>query len=281
MRPVQNWRAILALGILIIAGCHTPIVDETRVRALKIPAPLKFLLTFDDGPSTVSGYNPTASILDQLAANPVQPGIKAVFFVQTRHPDAGGNDAGRALMRRIHAEGHVLGLHTATAGGHIRHTRLPIAELDRSLSDGIGDLRAITGWIPRFLRPPNWDYNEEVLASYRRHNLVMVLDDIKARDGKTWGFHWNPRLRSHVRAELGQALLGVGPGAIPVIDGVLPIVVTMHDTNTATAHNLDGYITALMDAAEAFGAPVARPPFYDRRPAIERALLARYGPSGN
>jgi len=269
-----------ALLILLACGCHTPIVDDAQVRAVKVPAPLRFLLTFDDGPSTASGFNPTISILEQLADNPIQPGIKAAFFVQTRHPEAGGSDAGRALLRRIHAEGHVLGLHTATASGHIRHTRLPLPELDRSLADGIGDLHNITGQPARLLRPPNWDYSDAVRAAYRRHGLVMVLDDIKARDGKTWGFHWNPRLHSHVRAELGQALLAAGAGSVPVVDGVLPIIVTMHDTNTATARNLREYLEALLDAAGVYDAPLARPAFFRDPAAIERALRDRYGRAG-
>lgn len=220
MRGAAGFRAAgLALAALLVSACHTPIVDEDRVRAVTPPAPLRFLLTFDDGPSTASGFNPTVSILDQLARNPVQPGIKAVFFIQTRAANAGGSESGRALMRRIHAEGHVLGLHTGTAAGHVRHTRLSPAALDQSLADGTADLGAITGTTARLLRPPSWDYNAAVVAAYRRHGLAMVLDDIKARDGKTWGFHWNPRLHSHIRAELGQALLAVEAGEVPSTTG--------------------------------------------------------------
>src|SRR5688572_32651642 len=58
------------------------------------PAPIRFLLSFDDGPAPS-----TARVLQTLAANPVQPGIKAMFFVQTRIGD------GSQLMRRTHAEG--------------------------------------------------------------------------------------------------------------------------------------------------------------------------------
>jgi len=36
-------------------------------------APVRFLITFDDGPSTWEPYNPTRVILDQLLHNPVQP----------------------------------------------------------------------------------------------------------------------------------------------------------------------------------------------------------------
>jgi peptidoglycan/xylan/chitin deacetylase (PgdA/CDA1 family) len=271
---VASAAALLALAL---GGCNTPIVDEDRVRATAAPAPLRFLLTFDDGPSAETGYNPTAAILDRLADNPWQPGIKAVFFVQSRAPHAGGSALGQSLLRRIEREGHVLALHSGTARGHIRHTRLPRAELGRSLADGRADLHAIGGRPMRFVRPPNWDYDAAVLACYRRHGFVMVLDDIKARDGKTWGFKWNPRLYSHLRAELGQTLLAAAKRTEPAIAGVLPVIVTLHDTNTATARALDLYLSALLEAAQALAAPLAQPVFYADRAQIEQMLERRYG----
>ena len=78
---------------------------------------LRFLLTFDDGP-----HRNTGKVLRQLARNPVQPGVKAIFFVQTRHPERGGSSEGRAMMTIEHAEGHLLGLHTGTLQGHVSHT---------------------------------------------------------------------------------------------------------------------------------------------------------------
>ncbi|HKU47661.1 MAG TPA: polysaccharide deacetylase family protein, partial [Burkholderiales bacterium] len=66
-RPFLAAAALAALAAC--AGVETP------------PAPVRFLLTFDDGPAPS-----TAQVLQTLAANPVQPGIKAVFFVQTRAP---------------------------------------------------------------------------------------------------------------------------------------------------------------------------------------------------
>ena len=44
-----------------------------------------------------------------------------------------------------HAEGHLLGLHTGTARGHVRHTGMTPTDLDRSLLDGKEDLEGITG----------------------------------------------------------------------------------------------------------------------------------------
>src|SRR5262249_48964582 len=58
--------------------------------ALSAP-PIRFVLTFDDGPKGPV----TAAILDALADNAVQPGIKAVFFVQPRSEDGGDTPEGR------------------------------------------------------------------------------------------------------------------------------------------------------------------------------------------
>ncbi len=118
--------------------------------------PLRFLLTFDDGP-----HANTAGILNQLAGNSVQPGVKAIFFVQTRSVQGGGCREGRALLYRTHTEGHVLGLHTGTPRGHVSHTGMPSAELDRSLQDGKKDLDILTGYRPALVRPPYWWFNAE------------------------------------------------------------------------------------------------------------------------
>ena len=266
------------LFAFFLCGCHTPIVDENRVRAVALPAPLRFLLTFDDGPSSAPGFNPTVSILEQLADNSFQPQLKAVFFVQTRAPEAGGDTIGRRLMERIHREGHVLGLHTGTPQGHIRHTRLTPAELDQSLRDGSEDIRAVSGRLARFLRPPNWDYNPETLACYRKHDILMVLDDVKARDGKTWGFKWNPRRYQHIRAERGQMLLRLADHRTPVVAGAIPVIITLHDTNSATAASLNDYLRALIEGAAALGAEVATPAFFNDRAQIEQVLERRYRP---
>lgn len=89
----------LALGL---SGCIAPPIALTTLteQRLNVLAPIRFLLTFDDGPSASGFANPTLSILDDLANNPHVPGVKAVFFVQTRASGAGGSELGRASMRK-------------------------------------------------------------------------------------------------------------------------------------------------------------------------------------
>jgi hypothetical protein len=61
--------AAIAFGL---AGCIAAPIEmtaQTETR-LKAQAPVRFLLTFDDGPSASSLWNPSATVLDSLG----QPG---------------------------------------------------------------------------------------------------------------------------------------------------------------------------------------------------------------
>ncbi|HEY8877869.1 MAG TPA: polysaccharide deacetylase family protein, partial [Roseateles sp.] len=123
MRTLFLCLALAAFALL--GGCRSA---AHRAAANPDTPPLRFLLTFDDGPSIRSAPNPTEQVLGTLARNPVQPGIKAIFFVQTRAANGGGTPEGRALMQRELALGHVLGFHTATPG-HSNHLGMPSEQL--------------------------------------------------------------------------------------------------------------------------------------------------------
>jgi peptidoglycan/xylan/chitin deacetylase (PgdA/CDA1 family) len=252
------------------AACTAPAPQPPRV----LGPPVRFLLTFDDGPSTREPYNPTRAVLDQLAANDVQPGIKAVFCVQTRDIRAGASPAGRALMQRAHAEGHVLALHTATQG-HRSHVRMDDAVLAESLRDGVADLQRITGRAPALVRPPFWSHDARTVRLYTAAGLQMLLTDINARDGKIYGFNASPRRRSHFMASIRETAAVVGQGRIPALDGALPVVITFHDSNPYTARHLTEYLHIILEAAAAAGLELADPPFYSDRVEVERAALLR------
>lgn len=274
-QATQRWRLSLAvlatLGIsVLLSSCaiQTHPVQKTEL----ISPPIRFLLTFDDGPSSSVYHNPTESILDDLAHNPVQPGIKALFFVQTR----GGStmSPGRELLRREHAEGHLLGFHTATAR-HANHRYLSPVDLETSLQNGIADITAITGSAPTLVRPPFWSYDRDTFARYQAHGLHLLLTDLHANDGKIYGFNGSPRRRINLHNQLAQVRTRIEAGKLPVIDGVIPVVITFHDINSYTARHLQEYLQMLIDVATELGMPTAAQAFYSDRSTLETAALAR------
>ncbi|WP_395598490.1 polysaccharide deacetylase family protein [Pseudomonas sp. A1437] len=265
-----------AVITLVLAGCIAAPIEltaQTESR-LKAQAPVRFLLTFDDGPSASSFWNPSATVLDSLKDNPVQAGIKAVFFVQTRAPRAGNSEIGRDIMRREFEEGHVLGFHTATHW-HTNHRSLTPQELKESLTNGSADIAALTGAPPKLLRPPFWNYDKRTFAAYQQHGLQVLLTDLSANDGKIWGFNASPRRRANMLQQLSQVRERIALGEFPTVDGVIPVVVTFHDLNRYTARHMREYLQILLDSAAATGVRLAQKPFYDDHAELEKAALAR------
>ncbi|MGV8918857.1 MAG: polysaccharide deacetylase family protein [Pseudomonas sp.] len=275
MKPLFNVFCALAIAVGL-AGCiASPIALTPRTeQRLQAQAPIRFLLTFDDGPSASSFWNPSAMVLDSLKDNPVQPNIKAVFFVQTGAPRAGDSDIGRQIMHREHDEDQVLGFHTATHW-HTNHRSLSPEELEQSLSKGSADIAAITGAAPTLVRPPFWNYDKRVFAAYQQHGMHVLLTDLSANDGKIWGFNASLRRRSHMLRSMSEVRERIAQGEFPTVDGVIPVVVTFHDLNRYTARHAREYLQILIDSANATGVPVAQKPFYDDQDALMRAAMAR------
>lgn len=273
----SGFRLLCAAAMVLgLAGCIAAPVEmtaQTEIR-LKAQAPVRFLLTFDDGPSASSFWNPSAAVLDSLKDNPVQPGIKAVFFVQTRAPRAGNSEIGRSIMRREHDEGHILAFHTATHW-HTNHRSLDPQELEESLRNGTADIAAITGAPPTLLRPPFWNFDKRTFAAYQQHGLHVLLTDLSANDGKIWGFNASPRRRANMLLQLSQVRERIALGEFPTVDGVIPVVVTFHDLNRYTARHTREYLQILLDSAAGTGVRLADKPFYDDHAALEKAALAR------
>ena len=275
---MNNFARALVMALLAVplSGCIGPPIELTpqTEQHLRVQAPIRFLLTFDDGPSASLFWNPSMQVLDALARNPVQPGIKAVFFLQTRAPRAGGSEIGRSIMYREHSQGHVLGFHTATHW-HTNHRFLDPAELEQSLGNGANDIAAITGAPPSLVRPPFWSFDRRTFAAYQRHGMHVLLTDLSANDGKVWGITMSPRRRMNLTRQLSEVRERIAGGQLPTVDGVIPIVVTFHDLNRYTARHAREYLQILLDSARETGLRTDAKPFYDDRRALERAALAR------
>ncbi len=263
----------MSLCRFLLACLLSALVTTCAQAEQATPAPIRFLLTFDDGPSAARITNPSAIILDTLANNTVQPGIKAVFFVQTRADNGGATEIGHALMAREFADGHVLALHTATPG-HSNQVDMSPAALDQMLDNGMADIAAITGARPTLVRPPFWHFNARTLGAYQAHGLHMVLTDLSANDGKIYGIKFSWHKRSNMLKMLRATRERWRAGTMPVVDGATPVVVTFHDINTYTAGQMQTYLDILIDVARELEMPTAPLPFYAGRAELEKAAQA-------
>jgi len=257
---------------VLLGGCQTVAVEP----AAPLAQTCRFLLTFDDGPSADRRFNTTLEILAKLESNDIQPDIKALFFVQTRNHTGGGTRLGQAIMRHQYTTGHVLGLHSGSEHGHIRHTRMMPEDLAQSLRDGQSDLRAITGHDTAFVRPTFWGYNDRTRNVYASHDLKMLLTDVNNRDGII--LHSIFGLRERVRSELLRTRRAIERDELPQLHGTVPLVITLHDLNPVTALRMTEYLHILVEEARAVGLPLASKPFYDNAADIIAAASLRATP---
>jgi peptidoglycan/xylan/chitin deacetylase (PgdA/CDA1 family) len=145
-------------------------------------------LTFDDGPHPKF----TPQILDILKAK----GVQATFFMlgreAERHPD---------LVRRVVAEGHIIGNHT-WAHPHLQGLAEDrfTAEIDRTTEV----LESISGHDVVCTRPPYGDAQPDTVARLAAHGQASVVWSADSRDFEKPG----------ADAIIGHSLAGLGPGSI-------------------------------------------------------------------
>ena len=150
-------------------------------------------------------------------------------------------------------------------------------DLDRSLLDGKEDLDRITGRPALLVRPPYWLFNSSTLYRYGRHQLHMLLSDVKAFDGLNWGIQLVRRWS--FRSQLAGLRSRFFHGALPVVDRSIPVVVTFHDTNSFTADHLGDYLDLLVEEARGLGLPLHQKPFFDHPGELLEVALRRATPS--
>jgi peptidoglycan/xylan/chitin deacetylase (PgdA/CDA1 family) len=128
----------------------------------------RIALTFDDGPWPGS----TDVVLDTLA----RAGARATFFVIGRYAKAHP-----ALIRRIHAEGHVLANHThdhhRTGLFHgVQYWRDQIRHADEAIAE-------VTGVRPRYFRPPMGFKSPPLARALKGTGHRLVAWSRRAGDG--------------------------------------------------------------------------------------------------
>lgn len=123
-------------------ACVTGVMNEEE----DVDTP-KIAITFDDGPDP----NCTEQLLDGLK----ERGAKASFFVMGKQAEAYPE-----LIRRMQAEGHLIGNHTYS---HIQLGKNNRETFKKELIKTNELLRGITGEEPQYVRPPygSWDKSFE------------------------------------------------------------------------------------------------------------------------
>jgi len=206
-------------------------------------------LTFDDGPHAAglgTGSNRTEKVLDTLR----DKGAKAGFFIQTHaqgadgRPIRGNTPNGRRLIRRMHAEGHAIGIHTGGTRDHESHVDAQAAgrlrsELTRA-RDFIRDTTATeteAGVDATLVRPPFGSSDAAVRSTYASLSLTNLLWDI---DGDPGGELSLDQLKTNVTNGLSALAAGGWRMTTP---SAPKIVVLYHDIR----RNSSTHLGAVMD----------------------------------
>ncbi len=119
-------------------------------------------LTFDDGPDPVF----TAELLDGLK----ERGVSASFFLI-----GDSAEKNRDLVRRIHDEGHLVGVHCMKHGDLTKET---VEEASKELEKTRECLLEITGSRPEYVRPPYGAWNQSLEDAVDMEPVLWTVDSL-------------------------------------------------------------------------------------------------------
>ena len=83
------------------------------------------------------------------------------------------------------------------------------------------------------------------------------------------------RRRSHFRSNLEQVHREVAMDRLPVVEQVVPVIITFHDTNDFTASHMEEYLRIIVEESQRVGLSVTSRPFYDDAETVERIAVLR------
>jgi peptidoglycan/xylan/chitin deacetylase (PgdA/CDA1 family) len=222
-------------GMANAAAQGRSVPTPTRAARQVMRATRTFSLTFDDGPHTEQlggGKNRTENVLDTLKTRTIKGG----FFVQTGVPYRMANPVGRALVARMHAEGHKVGIHTGGGIEHELHTKAQAkGRLAGELTAGKAAIEQVTGSEPTLVRPPTGALDKAVRATYAAVGLTNLLWDIDVDQGRSLSLAaLRARVEAGVSAVHGRGWKTTTPSPT--------IVVLLHDIQAGTSTNLGAII---------------------------------------
>ena len=217
-----------------------------------MPSRLKIVLTFDDGPS--SGENSSQNLTRNIMKTLDSRGIQGVFFIQSHAlykdtPFRGSSDAGRAIIRDMHADGHIIGIHTGAeendahswANNHVN--RLAAGKLYGDIARAQNLIEGETGayGIVEFIRPPFGTINSNVIDQYSDLALQYVGWDIdpERNSGGT-----DTGILANIESQMMEYLRG---------GDKTQMVVLLHDVQRVVAYNLVSFIDKIDKVARDMG----------------------------
>lgn len=167
---VRPWMAVLPLGLFLVACAAAPFFPawgffgKTVVRGRAEPPGVA--LTFDDGPHPST----TGPLLDLLR----ERRVRAAFFVVGRHAAAHPD-----LVRRMAAEGHEVGNHSASHDVWLmlRGSRTVLREIRNG-----NEALAAVGVRTLAFRPPVGIVGPRLFPALRRQGMFAVGFSRRARD---------------------------------------------------------------------------------------------------
>jgi len=162
---------VLVIAIGIVALAHTmpapfvldALAGDRAVWHMPRSDPPTVYLTYDDGPNPST----TPDVLDVLA----REGVHATFFIIDRHL----TDETSPIVRRMFAEGHAVGLHSANKSFMLK----PASELSRTLLAAADRIETLAGSPPCPAFRPRGGWRSQAM-----------FDGLEAIDYKLVGFGW-------------------------------------------------------------------------------------------
>ena len=193
--------AVMMAAILFaeLARCEREGAKETAAEAEK-SVPRRAALTFDDGPNAC---------------------YTATFFLQGQC--LAGNEE---IVRRMHAEGHLIGNHTFH---HVQLTKVSEEEAREEVVKTSNAIYEITGEYPVYIRPPFGEWREGLDLAV---TMIPVLWDVDSRD-------WESQNTASICSEV---LPNVKDGSI----------ILMHDGYRATVEALRRILKELKEEGYTF-----------------------------
>jgi peptidoglycan-N-acetylglucosamine deacetylase len=202
--PLSYVAALVWGACNVRSGFYVPVICAADTPEKKIA------ITFDDGPLEL--YTPV--ILDILRKEQVPA---AFFCIGSR---IGGNEM---LLRRIDAEGHVIGNHSFSH--HFWFDMFGPGKMLAELQQMDETVEQVTGKRPRLFRPPYGVTNPNLAKAIRRGSYIPVGWNIRSLD----------TVAKDKEELLGRIKKGVRPGA----------VLLLHDSMEITAQVLPELIRFL------------------------------------